>query len=141
MYETSKLIRFERTLSQMHKNACRKLLLQLISMSVIVVVLDIGVLAVEFTGRYTWQTSIKGFAYSVKLKLEFQTLNQLVELVQCSSSSDLDLINEIHAQNPLRTQHEDRGALRSLYPDLQCWISHASEVQHEFGLSIDIARE
>ncbi|GKZ25735.1 hypothetical protein AbraIFM66951_005781 [Aspergillus brasiliensis] len=92
LYETCKLLRSELVLRDMHKGACRRLLLHLIYMSAIVMLLDIGILLLEYMGRYTSQTAIKGFVYSVKLKLEFSVLNRLVEFVQRSNHLSPDLI-------------------------------------------------
>jgi hypothetical protein len=92
LYETCKLLRSELVMSDMHRRACRRLLLHLIYMSAIVMLGDIGILLLEYTGRYTSQTAIKGFVYSVKLKLEFSVLNRLVEFVQRSSHVSPDLI-------------------------------------------------
>jgi hypothetical protein len=92
LYETCKLLRSELVMSDMHRRACRRLLLHLIYMSAIVMLGDIGILLLEYTGLYTSQTAIKGFVYSVKLKLEFSVLNRLVEFVQRSSHLSPDLI-------------------------------------------------
>ncbi|KAL2828299.1 hypothetical protein BJY01DRAFT_261601 [Aspergillus pseudoustus] len=64
--------------------ASRRLMLHLIYVNVIVILLDIAIPALQFSGRYASQTAAKGFIYSVKLKLEFNILNRLVELAQRS---------------------------------------------------------
>ncbi|KAF2877063.1 hypothetical protein BDV95DRAFT_481565 [Massariosphaeria phaeospora] len=56
------------------------LMWQLFSINVIIIVLDIGMLTVEFKNLHVLQQTIKGFVYSVKLKLELAVLNKLVEL-------------------------------------------------------------
>jgi hypothetical protein len=54
----------------------------LIYVNVIIVVLDIAILGLEYSGLYDIQTVYKGFVYSVKLKFEFSILNRLIELTR-----------------------------------------------------------
>ncbi|KAF1952655.1 hypothetical protein CC80DRAFT_391131, partial [Byssothecium circinans] len=58
----------------------RSLMWQLFSINVIIIILDIGLLAVEFSGRHVLQQTLKGVTYSVKLKLELSILNKLIEI-------------------------------------------------------------
>ncbi|KAH6675181.1 hypothetical protein B0J14DRAFT_665605 [Halenospora varia] len=58
----------------------RRLMNHLIYVNVIVVLLDITILGLEYSGLYDIQTAYKALVYSVKLKLEFSILNRLVEL-------------------------------------------------------------
>ncbi|OAQ72191.1 hypothetical protein VFPPC_12727 [Pochonia chlamydosporia 170] len=68
----------------------------LISSNIFVIMLDVTILALEFSNLYDLQTSYKGAAYSMKLKLEFSVLNRLVKVVQpprstyCNHTNDLD---------------------------------------------------
>jgi hypothetical protein len=64
------------------EEAGRRLMLHLIYVNVIVILLDVVILALQFSGRYASQTAAKAFIYSVKLKLEFNILNRLVEVAQ-----------------------------------------------------------
>lgn len=59
----------------------RKLLAHLIFVNVMVVVLDITLLAVQFSGHYEIQTTYKTAVYSVKLKVEFSILNRLARFL------------------------------------------------------------
>jgi hypothetical protein len=52
------------------------------TVNVIIVLLDMTILGLEYSGLYDIQTVYKGLVYSVKLKLEFSILNRLVELTQ-----------------------------------------------------------
>jgi hypothetical protein len=58
----------------------RQLSWQLFSINVIIIVLDIALLTLEFMSFHVLQQTVKGFTYSVKLKLELAVLNKLVEL-------------------------------------------------------------
>jgi hypothetical protein len=60
---------------------------QILSINVIIIVLDIGLLAIEFLSLHVLQQTIKGFTYSVKIKLELAVLNKLVELSTNNSKS------------------------------------------------------
>ncbi|RMJ21456.1 hypothetical protein PHISP_07676 [Aspergillus sp. HF37] len=88
VYKTCTLLRADGGITEAHGEAGRRLMLHLIYMNVIVVALDTSIIALEFSGRYASQTAVKAFIYSVKLKLEFDILNQLVELVDRSSTSN-----------------------------------------------------
>lgn len=58
------------------------LMTHLIAVNVTVVVLDVTILALEYSGLYDVQTSYKALVYSIKLKLEFSILNRLVEVTR-----------------------------------------------------------
>jgi hypothetical protein len=51
----------------------------LVSINVIIIVLDIALLSCEFANLYIIETTFKGVVYSIKLKLEFVVLGQLVQ--------------------------------------------------------------
>jgi hypothetical protein len=86
IYETTKLMRIRKGLQDMGTNSSRHLMTHLILVNVIIVILDITILALEYSGMYDLQTSCKTFVYSVKLKLEFSILNRLVELTTRNAS-------------------------------------------------------
>ncbi|KAH6665591.1 hypothetical protein B0J14DRAFT_630006 [Halenospora varia] len=65
----------------------RRLMGHLIYVNVIIVLLNITILGLEYSGLYDIQTAYKALVYSVKLKLEFSILNCLVELSQSVKSS------------------------------------------------------
>ena len=57
-----------------------RMMVHLVLVNVVVLVLDITILVLECVGLRDVQRAYKFFAYSVKLKVEFSILNQLVEL-------------------------------------------------------------
>ncbi|KAL6850748.1 hypothetical protein ACO1O0_007873 [Amphichorda felina] len=63
-------------------NGVRRMRRHLLLVSVLVVLLDIPILALEYADVYDLQTAYKAFVYSVKLKMEFQILNKLVEMTR-----------------------------------------------------------
>lgn len=86
LYKAYKFLRSEGGVGQLHQEDATRLMQHLIYMSLIVVALDTSILALQFSGRYASQTAVKGFIYSVKLKLEFDILNQMVMLARRPST-------------------------------------------------------
>lgn len=64
------------------RGSLKKVLRHLIFVNVMVLVFDITLLAVQFSGHYELQTTYKTAVYSLKLKLEFSVLNRLVRFVK-----------------------------------------------------------
>ena len=65
----------------------RKVLWHLIWANIFIIFLDLALLATEYANLFTVQTVFKAAVYSVKLRLEFVVLNQLMEYVQNRSST------------------------------------------------------
>ncbi|CAI6013723.1 unnamed protein product [Clonostachys chloroleuca] len=63
------------------------ILRHLIFVNIIVIFLDTTILGLEYANLYQFQTAYKGMAYSIKLKLEFNILNELVNLTTSRSVS------------------------------------------------------
>lgn len=59
----------------------RKIVMQLLGINLVFILMDLGLIAMEFAHLYMYQTTIKGLVYSIKLKLEFAVLGQLVSIV------------------------------------------------------------
>lgn len=60
----------------------RKVLLHLLIVSIAVILLDITVIVLEFSGFHLIQISYKELSYSIKLKLEISVLSRLVKFAQ-----------------------------------------------------------
>lgn len=67
------------------KKRSHRLMWQLFSINVIIMVLDVGLLTIEYLGYSVLEQTIKGVTYSVKLKLELAILNKLVEVSQTNN--------------------------------------------------------
>lgn len=67
--------------SRIHK-VHRKTLYYVLAINIFLILLDVALLIMEFTNRYTIQTALKSLVYSIKLKLEFAVLNRLICLVR-----------------------------------------------------------
>lgn len=75
IYATTKIFRIDDITG---RKEARDVLRHLIVVSVIVVILDITILALEYANLFYLQTTYKALAYSVKLKIEFSILNRLI---------------------------------------------------------------
>jgi len=74
------------------KAGTRRIMWELLAINVIIILMDIALLTLEYSGQRAMEKSFKSVIYSVKLKLEFAVLNRLVDLVQ---SSRRDLTNAL----------------------------------------------
>ena len=59
----------------------RRLMYELLAVNVALIVLDIGLLSVEYEDLYEIEVTLKGLVYSIKLKLELGVLSRLVKIV------------------------------------------------------------
>lgn len=64
------------------KSGTRRVMWQLFFINVVIIIMDIGLLVVEYKKWHRREQTIKSFVYSVKLKLEFAILSKLVEMVE-----------------------------------------------------------
>lgn len=62
----------------------RSLMYQLIGINCAIIAMDLLLLGLEYANFYAVQITLKGFIYSLKLKLEFAVLGRLVDLIQGS---------------------------------------------------------
>ncbi|KAE8375698.1 hypothetical protein BDV26DRAFT_294814 [Aspergillus bertholletiae] len=84
IFETVKLLRLRP--DPMHQ----RILTQLITINIVIMILDVAVVAIQFAGYIAIQMTFKPLAYSIKLKLEYAVLNQLIRISEGPSSSDLE---------------------------------------------------
>ncbi|KAI3331414.1 hypothetical protein HD806DRAFT_477294 [Xylariaceae sp. AK1471] len=93
--------------SLLHGDTNRQIMKHLIYVNVMIVLLDITILGLEYSGLYIIQTAYKALVYSIKLKFEFSILNKLVDLTQTrqgNSSSRCEVTDPI----PLDTFNDDQ---------------------------------
>ena len=92
----------------------RRTMWELFTINVILVVLDVGLLVIEYLNLSVFEITFKGVVYSVKLKMELAILGKLVSM----SQSGNDLLLEDHdasrpvAEKPASTARDEKG-LRS----------------------------
>ena len=90
VWETTKRLRLEKSIGNIRT---RKIMNHLIWVNILIVLLDVTILALEFTNLFNIQTAWKPLAYSIKLKLEFSILNQLVNLTRGGANSNSSFYN------------------------------------------------
>ncbi|KAJ5692822.1 integral membrane protein [Penicillium macrosclerotiorum] len=137
IHETRKLLRCEREFVELNGDSGKRLLLFLILINVTVIILDIFILVLEYVGRYTSQTAVKGFIYSVKLKLEFTILNRLVEFVQRSRCSVSSLVDGSGSQHSWNIRHEEQSTEIRHRRSHCSFAVFARKVHHELGISAE----
>ena len=69
----------------------RKVMTQLIWINLIIIAMDICLLAMEYKNIYDIEATLKAMVYSIKLKLEFAVLNQLMTLANSSVNNHQNL--------------------------------------------------
>lgn len=61
---------------------------QLIYINVLIIIMDVALLGIEYASLFLLETILKGFIYSIKLKLEFAILSRLVNAVGVGQNAD-----------------------------------------------------
>ncbi|KAJ5888967.1 hypothetical protein N7495_009008 [Penicillium taxi] len=82
VWETVKLLRLGADATT--RPDSRSIMYQLIGINFAIVAMDLLLLSLQFANFYAVQITMKGFIYSLKLKLEFAVLGRLVDLIQGS---------------------------------------------------------
>jgi len=93
LYETRQLLR---TGSNFRQERIKRVMENLIYINTLIVVLDAILLGIEYASFFAIETAFKGLTYSIKLKLEFTVLNQLVAICQGSLRTNP---SSLHARN------------------------------------------
>lgn len=75
VYKTIQLLRI------ISRANTRSMIWQLLFLNIIIISMDVAIVAMQFLHYQLYQETIKGFVYSVKLKLELHILSKLVDLV------------------------------------------------------------
>jgi hypothetical protein len=72
--------------NSLYGDAVRKMRHHLLLVNVVIILFDLPILALEYSGFYDLQTAYKSFVYSVKLKIEFRILNELMDMTHAQSN-------------------------------------------------------
>lgn len=73
-----------RFLRPVYRRHIRSVMVQLLWINIAIIVMDLSMLTMEYMGMYFLEAVMKGAIYSVKLKLEFAVLNQLMQIASTS---------------------------------------------------------
>lgn len=63
----------------------------LLLINVVVILMDIGLLSMQYASQFLLQTIAKGVFYSIKLKLELAILSRLVKFVRSTSEDFIEM--------------------------------------------------
>ncbi|ETI23637.1 hypothetical protein G647_05439 [Cladophialophora carrionii CBS 160.54] len=77
------------------KAQTRRIIWQLFAINVIIISMDVVIVALQFLHYQLYQESLKGFFYSVKLKLELNILSKLVDLVNGNATQRSNTLEAI----------------------------------------------
>lgn len=109
--ETVKLLRLGADVSA--RPDSRKIMYHLIGINCAIMIMDLVLLSLEYANFYAVQITLKGFVYSLKLKLEFAVLGRLVDLIQGSrhpiSVTIADTLPLCTIQRPIGTPDRSEG--------------------------------
>ncbi|MCJ1365801.1 hypothetical protein MMC16_004926 [Acarospora aff. strigata] len=96
VYATIKLLR------PVYHGKTRKVMTQLIWINLIIIAMDLVLLAMMYADRYEIEATLKPMVYSIKLKLEFAVLNQLMTLANASvrNTTSVELEQEGKTRRP-----------------------------------------
>jgi hypothetical protein len=78
-----------RFLRPFYRRRIRSVMLQLFWINVGIILMDIAMVTVEYLGFYSLEVAMKAAIYSVKLKVEFVVLNQLMRVAKSSRDARL----------------------------------------------------
>ena len=92
-----------RLLRPVYHGRTRKVMMQLIWINLIIIAMDVCLLAMEYANVYYIEATLKAMVYSIKLKLEFAVLNQLMTLANSSVNSNQVLHIEEDGEKPMKT--------------------------------------
>src|SRR5438046_10416498 len=85
LYETRRILQPSATFQ---KKRTRQVMMHLIYVNVLIILMDITLLCTEYANLYDIQITYKGALYSIKLRLEFAVLNQLMSLTSHHNSDE-----------------------------------------------------
>lgn len=106
--ETVKLLRLGADLTA--RPDARVIMYQLIGINCAIIAMDLLLLGLEYANIYAVQITLKGFIYSLKLKLEFAVLGRLVDLIQGSRNPiSIVIVDSLPLCSFSRTPEAERG--------------------------------
>ena len=106
VYSTIRLLR------PVYHGRTRKVMMQLIWINMVIIGMDVVLLAMEYGKNYEIEATLKAMVYSIKLKLEFAVLNQLMTLANSSVNSAQQLhVHEAEEKGPreLKGRHKSQN--------------------------------
>lgn len=108
-------------LKVLDKKATRSMVWQLFTINIIIIIMDVAIVVLQYRHFQLYQETLKGFVYSVKLKLELNILSKLVDLVHGDTSKrsmtleviDSDTIAGQERASIQQEQQDEKARMRS----------------------------
>ncbi|KAK5058544.1 hypothetical protein LTR84_010807 [Exophiala bonariae] len=123
----------------------RRLMYQLIGINVLIIIMDLGILALECASLYILQITIKAAFYSIKLKLEFAILSRLVQYVGGPRQGTRQIpvsMSDMEAQSQSTAGgQQNRGAEYVTWNEVETDRSRTSQLVKTSSLSRQIVRQ
>jgi hypothetical protein len=105
-----------RLLKPVYHGRTRKVMTQLIWINLIIIAMDVVLLAMEYSNIYEIEATLKAMVYSIKLKLEFAVLNQLMTLANSSVNNHQQLhIEDGDSEKPSNGRSKSTEYISSKY--------------------------
>ncbi|KAI4147479.1 MAG: hypothetical protein LQ340_005535, partial [Diploschistes diacapsis] len=129
-----------RLLRPIYRGKTRSVMMQLIWVNLVIILMDAALLAEEYQGVYELEAPMKGVVYSIKLKLEFAVLTQLMRLAHTGIDPAKLRYDEEQAwgkkqkTNPLGRLRRILPPKRSVVPD----VEHSTIETQLSGPSIEV---
>jgi hypothetical protein len=111
VYETRKILKPG---EGFQKKRTRRVMIHLIYINIMIICMDVALLSTEYANLYEIQTVFKAAVYSVKLRLEFSILNQLMAIVQGRNGSN-EGPSSMHSRGTIRNMALDTFNNRSTH--------------------------
>jgi hypothetical protein len=123
----------------------KRLMYQLIGINILIIVMDLGILALECASLYILQITIKAAFYSIKLKLEFAILSRLVQYVGGPRQGTRQLpvsLSNLEAQSRSTTGGEGNGVAEYVtWNEIKTGEARNSQLVKKSGMSTHIVRQ
>lgn len=98
------------------KTGTRRIMWELLAINTIIIMMDIALLALEYSGLVAMERAFKSVIYSFKLKLEFAVLNRLVNLVQSNRRNLPNALTDVDLYVTHDALHTDACSLTAAVP-------------------------
>ena len=97
-----------RLLRPVYRRRTRSVMMQLIWINVLIIAMDLLLLGFEYADQYEIEATLKPMVYSIKLKLEFAVLNQLMRLANSASNPTNFSMHDHSRERPKSPGHHSK---------------------------------
>ena len=130
VYSTIRLLR------PVYHGRTRKVMMQLIWINMVIIGMDVVLLAMEYGKNYEIEATLKAMVYSIKLKLEFAVLNQLMTLANSSVNS----AQQLHVQDDEEKRTRDLKGRTKSQNNISRFTNYTTRAKHPRPKRTDSSR-